>query len=94
MKTKSSRFDRLVAQYYPAVYSFAARFTDDPRDAVALTRDAFRSARKIYAIRPRLRSSSFPQSYVRDLHPPDLSCASQCLPLARWRTSLDPFEHY
>jgi DNA-directed RNA polymerase specialized sigma24 family protein len=46
MKTKSSRFDRLVAQYYPAVYSFAARFTDDPRDAVALTRDAFRSARK------------------------------------------------
>jgi hypothetical protein len=46
MKTKSSRFDRLVAQYYPAVYSFAARFTDDPREAVALTRDAFNSARK------------------------------------------------
>ena len=46
MKTKSSRFDRLVAQYYPAVYSFAARFTDDPREAVALTRDAFSSARK------------------------------------------------
>jgi DNA-directed RNA polymerase specialized sigma24 family protein len=46
MKTKSSRFDRLVAQYYPAVYSFAARFTDDPREAVALTRNAFNSARK------------------------------------------------
>jgi DNA-directed RNA polymerase specialized sigma24 family protein len=46
MKTKSSRFDRLVARYYPAVYSFAARFTDDPREAVALTRDAFNSARK------------------------------------------------
>jgi hypothetical protein len=46
MKTKSSRFDRLIAQYYPAVYSFAARFTDDPREAVALTRDAFNSARK------------------------------------------------
>ena len=46
MKMKSSRFDRLIAQYYPAVYSFAARFTDDPRDAVALTRDAFSSARK------------------------------------------------
>ena len=40
MKTKNSRFDRLVARYYPAVYSFAARLTDDPRDAVALTRHA------------------------------------------------------
>ena len=46
MKTKSSRFDRLVASYYPAVYSFAARLTDDPREAVALTRHAFNSARK------------------------------------------------
>ena len=46
MKTKSSRFDRLVACYYPAVYSLAARLTDDPRDAVALTRQAFNSARK------------------------------------------------
>ena len=46
MKTKSSRFDRLVARYYPAVYSFAARLTDDPREAVALTREAFNGARK------------------------------------------------
>ena len=46
MKTKSSRFDRLVAQYYPAVYSFATRMTDDPRDAVSLTREAFDGARK------------------------------------------------
>jgi hypothetical protein len=46
MKTKSSRFDRLVAQYYPAVYSFGARLTDDPREAVALTRHAFNSAQK------------------------------------------------
>jgi DNA-directed RNA polymerase specialized sigma24 family protein len=46
MKTKNSRFDRLVAEYYPAVYSFAARFTDNPREAVALTRDAFSSARR------------------------------------------------
>ena len=46
MKTKSSRFDRLVARYYPAVYGFAARFTDDPREAVALTRQAFTGARK------------------------------------------------
>ena len=45
MKTKSSRFDCLVARYYPAVYSFAARLTDDPRDAVALTRQAFSCAR-------------------------------------------------
>jgi len=45
MKPKSSSFDRLVARYYPAVYSFAARLTDDPRDAVALTRQAFNAAR-------------------------------------------------
>jgi DNA-directed RNA polymerase specialized sigma24 family protein len=46
MRTNSSQFDGLVAFYYPAVYSFAARLTDDPRDAVALTRQAFNSARK------------------------------------------------
>ena len=46
MKTKNSRFDRLVACYYPAVYSFACGFTDDHREAVALTRGAFNSARK------------------------------------------------
>ena len=46
MKTKSSRFDCLVARYYPAVYSFATRLTDDPREAVALTRQAFDGARK------------------------------------------------
>jgi DNA-directed RNA polymerase specialized sigma24 family protein len=46
MKTKSSRFDRLVARCYPAVSSFAARLTDDPREAVALTREAFNGARK------------------------------------------------
>jgi DNA-directed RNA polymerase specialized sigma24 family protein len=43
---KSLRFDRLVARYYPAVYSFAARLTDDPREAMALTRGAFNNARK------------------------------------------------
>jgi hypothetical protein len=46
MKAKSSRFDSLVARYYPAVYSFASRLTDDPRDAVELTRNAFRSVQK------------------------------------------------
>ncbi len=45
-KAKSSRFDSLVARYYPAVYSFASRLTDDPREAVVLTRDAFNSTRK------------------------------------------------
>jgi hypothetical protein len=46
MKAKSSRFDSLVARYYPAVYSFASRLTDDPREAVVLTRNAFKSTRK------------------------------------------------
>ena len=46
MKRKNSRFDSLVARYYPAVYSFASRFTDDPREAIVLTRDAFNVARK------------------------------------------------
>jgi hypothetical protein len=46
MKKENSSFDCLVARYYPAVYSFAARLTDDPRDAVALTRQAFSGARK------------------------------------------------
>ena len=46
MKTNSSRFDSLVARYYSAVYSFATRLTDDPREAVVLTRDAFNSTRK------------------------------------------------
>ena len=46
MKTKTSRFDSLVARYYPAVYSFATRLTDDPREAVVHTRDAFNSTRK------------------------------------------------
>jgi DNA-directed RNA polymerase specialized sigma24 family protein len=45
-KAKTSRFDSLVARYYPAVYSLASRFTDNPREAIALTRDAFKSAQK------------------------------------------------
>jgi hypothetical protein len=45
MKATSSRFDSLVARYYPAVYSFASRLTDDPREAILLTRDAFNSTR-------------------------------------------------
>ena len=45
MKAKTSRFDSLVARYYPAVYSFASRLTDDPREAVVLTHDSFKSTR-------------------------------------------------
>lgn len=46
MKTTQRNFDALIARYYPAVYSFASRLTDDPREAIALTRDAFNVARK------------------------------------------------
>jgi hypothetical protein len=46
IKTESSRFDALVTRYYVAVYSLASRLTDDPREAIALTRDAFNSTRK------------------------------------------------
>ena len=45
-KTKYTRFDSLVARYYPAVYSFASRLTDDPREAVLLTYNAFDTIRK------------------------------------------------
>jgi DNA-directed RNA polymerase specialized sigma24 family protein len=45
IKTKPPRFDTLVARYYPAVYSFAFRLTDDPLEAVLLTHDAFSSTR-------------------------------------------------
>jgi hypothetical protein len=43
---KVKGFDTLVARHYPAVYRFACRFTDDPRKASVLTRDAFNSTRK------------------------------------------------
>ena len=43
---KAKSFDTLVARHYPAVYSLACRFTDDPGKAGVLTRDAFISTRK------------------------------------------------
>jgi len=43
---KAKSFDTLVARYYPAVYSFACRFTDDALKARVLTRHAFNSTRK------------------------------------------------
>ena len=57
MKTKNSRFDSLVARYYPAVYGFASRLTEDPREAVALTRLAFEAVRK-QLTRTRNRTSA------------------------------------
>jgi hypothetical protein len=51
MKAKSSRSDSLVARCYPAVYCFASRLTDDPREAVLLTHYAFNSTRKQLRIR-------------------------------------------
>ena len=45
-KTKYTRFDTLVGRYYPAVYSFASRLTDDPREATLLTHEAFDRLRK------------------------------------------------
>src|SRR4029450_3797548 len=44
-KTRYMRFDTLVGRYYPAVYSFASRLTDDPREAVLLTHNAFHKIR-------------------------------------------------
>ena len=46
MKTKNLGFDGVVARYYPAVYSLAVRLTDDPRTALALTKEAFQNAQK------------------------------------------------
>ena len=46
MKSRRARFDTVVARYYPAVYTFASRLTDDPREAVLLTHEAFTSTRK------------------------------------------------
>jgi hypothetical protein len=46
IKTNLGRFDSLLARHYPAIYNFASRLTDDPREAVLLTYRAFNSIRK------------------------------------------------
>ena len=46
VKTDRARFDAFIARYYPTVYNSAFRLTDDPRDAVWLTHEAFPSIRK------------------------------------------------
>src|SRR4029077_17350273 len=45
-QNEPGRFDSLLARHYPAVYNFASRLTDDPREAVLLTYRAFNSIRK------------------------------------------------
>jgi DNA-directed RNA polymerase specialized sigma24 family protein len=51
-RSEGSHFDKVVARYYPAVYSFATRLTGDPRDAILLTRKAFANARRqLHALR-------------------------------------------
>ena len=46
VETDLERFDSLVVRYYPAVYNFAFRLTDDPSEAVSLAYRAFNSIRK------------------------------------------------
>jgi hypothetical protein len=46
-RTTRPHFSTLVARYYPAVYSLASRLTDDPREAVLITHDAFNTTRKL-----------------------------------------------
>jgi DNA-directed RNA polymerase specialized sigma24 family protein len=54
MNANSSRYDRLVASYYPAVFQLAVKFSRSPAEAVTLTRHAFeRAARQL----PRFRSA-------------------------------------
>src|SRR5436190_6611888 len=43
---KAKCFETFVARYYPPVYGFACRFTDDGREARVLTRDAFNTTQK------------------------------------------------
>ncbi len=44
MKTTNPRFNRLVARYYPAVFHLAAKFSQSPTEAVALTCRTFERA--------------------------------------------------
>jgi plasmid replication initiation protein len=46
MRRRNACFDTLVARYYTAVYTLASRLTDDPREAVLLTHEAFTTTRK------------------------------------------------
>jgi hypothetical protein len=46
IKSDCARFDAFVGRYYPAVYRFASRLSDDPGEAVLLTNAALNSIRK------------------------------------------------
>jgi len=46
IKTKPTFFDALVARYYCSIYSLVLQITDDPLEALLLTRDAFNRTRK------------------------------------------------
>ena len=39
-------FDTLVARYHPTIYTFACQLTNNPREAVVLTREAIDKLRK------------------------------------------------
>src|SRR5262245_25489308 len=43
---KPGGFEALVRRYYPGVYSFASRLTDDPRQALLLADHAFNATLK------------------------------------------------
>src|SRR5436309_11358780 len=83
IKAKSSRCGSLVADYYPAVYSFASRLTDDPWEAVVVTRDAFESTRK--QVRNRrdevALASILIAAVIRRVLPPLKLKLTQCLPM-------------
>ena len=46
IKSDCARFDAFVGRYYPTVYSFASRLSDDPREATLLTHEAFDKLRR------------------------------------------------
>src|SRR5262245_27500736 len=76
MKPKSSSFDRLVARYYPAVYSFATRWMILVSRLHSRGKHSTAHANncKECVARPRSRRSWSLQFCVRDLRPPNLSC--------------------
>ena len=46
IKANCTHFDTLVARYHPTVYMFACQLTNDPREAVVLTREVIDKLRK------------------------------------------------
>jgi hypothetical protein len=46
IKSDCPRFDPFVVRYYPTVYRFASRLSDDPEEAVRVANAALNSIRK------------------------------------------------